>query len=183
MTLIPQVQWGSPCMCEFVLKREGLNPVVKELKFTNNKLETANFNIELFNSMSKDVSPFDLKMISLFNSQKFKLVSHYLTLVQRSEGFIHSQEHIYDRHGFSNNGENPQMSDLETNGGSFECYMEFRNAVVQSALVVSAAESSHKRKNAEVGKDQCKLSRKNLIEAKEKEELVDPKGKLSFFPT
>ena len=172
-----KIPWGPPSECELVLRKDGMN-LVKELKFRNKKCEFTKFDINLFNSMSH-INSFSQKIIALINKQQFRLLSYFLTLAQRSKGFIHNNEEEFDDNGFATDKSKPQIEDLVKEGGSNSSYYEFLSAAQDSAMDFDKIPKvARKRINLDSTNStpEVKVSRKDIINDKEKSELTDPNG-------
>jgi len=135
---VNKIPWGSPVRCDFVVKRSKENDVVRMFKFRNAKLESASFDLLIFNmKVGGDMSNFSDKVISLCVEQKEKLLALYLTLSSHSLGFNHHREFIHTEKGVRVDGDGPNLEDILKLGGSIEEYNEFINAMKDSAIEVS----------------------------------------------
>lgn len=187
---VNKIPWGSPVQCDFVVKRSKENDVVKMFKFRNAKLESASFDLLIFNmKVGGDMSNFSDKVISLCVEQKEKLLALYLTLSSHSLGFNHHREFIHTEKGVRVDGDGPNLEDILKLGGSMEEYNEFINAMKDSAIEVSKDSNLFEvmakyRKNglmkrklfSDLSNSVEKRSKLAIINESEKVELEDPSG-------
>ena len=170
--------WGPPVSAEFGIQRKGPD-IVREFKFKNSCGEVARFDIALLNNLRNEVNGFTQTLTSLCVKFKFKLLSFYFGLTQRSSQFVHHKEGIHDADGFLMDGSGVQLRDLQSEGGSYDSYIEFRSFVIESALTITSISERFIRKRKAKLSDTFvapKLSRQAILDNNEKMELCEASG-------
>ena len=183
--------FGPPSACEYRVK----NTDEHVFKFTNARKQSVEIKDSLLNNLQFGVDDFSRKITSLTTSGQNKLLAHYISLINKSEGFIHHRNGLHDPNGFlisEGDDESPSSphQHIVDIGGSIEDLKEFVAMAKESALEVpgpkealemvrSKVKSSRKRnlgRSGEVTAKKPKLARAAAIQENEKKELEDVEG-------
>lgn len=176
--VVNKMPWGSPTSCDFLAIRKG-HDLVKKFHFKNGNGEVAEFDIAVLNNLKGRLTPFSKKLTSMVAKQQYRLIARFVSIIQYSHGFILHDRDVHDKNGFRLDGTGLQLKDFEAEGGSYSSFMEFVKLAKESALNVDDEENPTcpKRKNApSKAAPPLKVSRKEMIDTDEREELLDPQG-------
>ena len=181
-----KVPFGPLKGCE-VIVRTGVEQV-EEFKFVNKKMQTLNVPTMLLNNLEFQVNDFSRKVTELWVDKKKEVLSKYISLINNSEGFVYHNEEMYSKNGFLLSDEELSNENLEAVGGANVEYEEFVKFARESALMAASpdeclrelaenrkATRKHKVSSEAVVKPP-KLSRSDILNKKEKEELEDENG-------
>ena len=190
-----KVPFGPPTECRFEVKNRTSDEPVAEFVFKNKRNQSIALKDSILNSVEFHVNNFTRKITALVTVENKKsLLSLYLTLLNRTENFVHHRSGVHELRGFLINGDGITEQTLIDAGGSVEDFDEFVRFAIESAPVniykrfgeawsevSQERKGSNKRKVVSLPSDsqptkKIKLSKSENLCNNEKEELEDEMG-------
>lgn len=186
-----KLPFGPPTTCEYLVRNKNENV----FKFTNQRKQTVAMKDTLLNNLQFGVNDFSRKVTALTTGGKNKLLALYLSLINKSESFIHHRPGVHDNNGDVLSAAGEEGTCIVDNGGSVEEYQQFLKIAKESAAMVDSPavalkqiinkfQSNRKRKscdseNQESGESSSKaprLSKVETVKNNERKELEDEDG-------
>ena len=189
-TVNVKIPFGAPSECLHRTKNKGLDNEMSEFKMTNERRQEIALKDTLLNNLQLGDNNFNKLITSLSTGAGSRTaLAMYISLVNRSEGFIFHRSGIHDNNGFYLADKTSRDDILSDVGGSRLEYREFIEAAKNSASEVCNAEAdieiirnnlNIKRKALDDKREEPlkapKLSKMAYVEVCEKKELEDVDG-------
>ena len=173
-----KIPFGPPKSVEFAESGIGID-AKRELIFSNNRRESVRLNVAIMNNIKSDLNPFCQRIQAMKTLGQFRLLAHYVTLLQASPNFVFHDENINDNYGVRLDGKGTKVVDLHAEGGTLESYIEFAKLASEN-LYSDTSKGNKKSKTIddylvkEPAKKRLKVTEK--VDESEQKELNDAEG-------
>ena len=82
-------------------------------------------NVSILNNIKSDQNPFCQRIQAMKTLGQFRLLAHYINLIQASPNFVYHDVNKNDNYGFCFEEKGLKVVDLHADGGTLESYIEF----------------------------------------------------------
>ena len=144
-----RVPFGQVAKCEFYSSKNSISEISEYFIFTNLEGQKIEFNLNFLNFLTAGVSPVNQIFQGLKTDGKFLLISHYISLLVRSNGFGLHRPDLHSELGFRIDGTGITEQTLRTAEGSLEEY----KSILQVALTSANNPPTRRRTQAEASEN------------------------------